>query len=41
MEQTRTDLIDQAVSMITRKGIAGLSVRALADNLDYASGNAA
>jgi AcrR family transcriptional regulator len=37
-EQTRNDLIDQAITMIVERGIDGLSIRALADNLDYTPG---
>ena len=37
-EQTRHDLIEQAIAMIVDRGIAGLSIRSLADSLDYTPG---
>jgi AcrR family transcriptional regulator len=37
-EQTRNDLIDQALAMIVESGISGLSIRSLADSLDYTPG---
>lgn len=37
-EQTRRDIIDTALSTIVREGISGLSIRSLADRLDYTPG---
>lgn len=37
-EQTRNDLIDQAIATIVERGIDGLSIRTLADSLDYTPG---
>lgn len=37
-EQTRNDLIAQAIAMIVERGIGGLSIRTLADALDYTPG---
>jgi AcrR family transcriptional regulator len=37
-EQTRNDLIDQAIAVIVESGISGLSIRSLADSLDYTPG---
>ena len=38
LEQTRNDLIEEAIAMIVERGIAGLSIRSLADSLDYTPG---
>lgn len=37
-EQTRSDLIEEAIAMIVERGMAGLSIRSLADSLDYTPG---